>query len=49
MNSEKKIKSDVPNIVNEILAAETPSHYLIIYGDLLSFREIYTQCKRELL
>ncbi len=42
MNDDAKVNSNLSKVIEEILAADAQSHCIVIYKDLLSFREIYT-------
>ncbi|HEX7032361.1 MAG TPA: MEDS domain-containing protein [Nitrososphaera sp.] len=47
--NEEMIKRPLSGLIEEILAADEPSHCILAYKDLRTFREIYTRCTIELL
>jgi len=49
MSGNEEIRRSLPGVIEEIVAADAPSHCILVYKDLRSFREIYTRCTIELL
>jgi hypothetical protein len=49
MSGNEEIRRAIPELIEEIVAADAPSHCILVYKDLRSFRETYTKCTIELL